>query len=101
VTIPDIEDLILGRVPSEDDCGIAMGALVDALCDEGLDEREIERGSLLQRRAIEPCGFVCRSVRRPGHNRLFRAYEPVLVRIGGSGAVAHSSVKADASGKES
>jgi hypothetical protein len=64
--------------------GVAMGTIVDALERDGFAAEEVEREiwSLLERRRLTPCGFVCRTIRRradDGGSLRARVYEFLLV----------------------
>jgi hypothetical protein len=64
--------------------GMAMGALVDRLEQQGFSPGEVETEiwHLLERRRLTPCGFVCRTLRRRdanGEPKQVRVYEFMLV----------------------
>ena len=75
---------VLDVVARAGEGGIAMGTIVDTLERDGFAAEEVEREiwSLLERRRLTPCGFVCRSVRRrseDGGSLRARVYEFLLV----------------------
>lgn len=80
-----IDQLILARLHEAGKAGLAMGAIVDRLVDEGFEEDRAESAiwGLMQRRLVTPHGYIRRQVRRGGGERgdargVRRSYEFVL-----------------------
>lgn len=78
-----LRDEILEAAAANGEGGVTMGAIVDALCERGHRPGRVEVAlwELLAQRRLTPCGFICRTLRRPGDGGAItsRAYEFLLV----------------------
>jgi hypothetical protein len=79
----ELEREILRIAEERGEAGIPMGAIVDALVEEGFEEQAVELAvwELLQHRRLTPNGFVARTLighGRDGHSK-HRVYEFVLI----------------------
>lgn len=79
----ELNRAILRIAEARGEAGVPMGALVDALVEQGHDEQRVELAvwELLQRRRLTPNGFLARTLKTHGRQGRdeHRVYEFVLI----------------------